>query len=85
MVRRSRVDIVGEILSLAKGSKGVRITEVIYGANLNYDLASRYLDMLLKDGLLSVEEQGGVTTYKITGKGLEALKLYRSLRGLTRL
>jgi len=85
MGRRSRVDIVGDILSLARKSKGVRITEVIYGANLNYGLANRYLDMLLKDGLLSGDEQGGATTYKITDKGLEVLKAYRSLRGLTQL
>ncbi len=85
MVRRSRIDIMSKILSLAKESReGLRITEIIYGANLNYGLATRYLDMLLKDGLLSVE-RGGVTTYKITDKGLEALKVYRGLRDLTRI
>ena len=84
MVRRSRVDIVGRILSLAK-SKEVRITEIIYGANLNYNLAIRYLNLLLEEGLLRVEERSRVKTYKITGKGLEVLKAYKNLRGLTRL
>ncbi len=67
--RRSRMEITVAILKIVKG--GANKTKIVYGANLNFVLAGKYLEFLRKNGF--VESSGSPTTYKITGKGSEFL------------
>ncbi len=63
MKRRSKFDIVIAILEVVSG--GANKTKNIYNANLNFNLAKKYLDFLLEKGL--VRTNG--SRYEITGKG----------------
>ena len=63
MKRRSKFDIVIAILEVVSG--GATKTKNIYNANLNFNLAKKYLDFLLEKGL--VRTNG--SRYEITGKG----------------
>ncbi len=54
-----------EILKAA--SKGDKKTHIVYNANLNFDMAKRYLVMLEKRGL--IEHKGNL--YVTTSKGKE--------------
>ncbi len=74
--RRSEIDILTEILRLAR--ENPRKTTLLYRVNLNHTLLNKYLSYLMEKGLLV--EQGGV--YSITDRGHEFLLLSRKLQKL---
>jgi predicted transcriptional regulator len=76
--RRGRIEIVMAILD--KASKGVNKTGIVYGANLNFNMAEKYLPLLMKRGLVLKlnGERGHV--YEITEKGREVLKNYKEIK-----
>ena len=76
-MRRSRFEIIGEILSLA--TDGVKKTPIVYCANLNFNVVSRYLNLLIQEGFIS-PAAGSAGKFKITEKGLEFLKAYKKLK-----
>ena len=77
--RRSRADVVGDILSLA--TEEASKTAIVYRTNLNFTLAKRYIDRLLSDGLLKKVEES--EKYQTTEKGIEFLKLLNTIKGLS--
>lgn len=76
--RRGRVEIMMDILDEA--FRGVNKTGIVYGANLNFSMAEKYLPLLISRGLLvkSNGERGDV--YKITERGREVLENYKRFR-----
>jgi len=75
--RRSQVDIVAEILHIAR--RGAKKTRLVYGANLNFKLLNEYLDRLEKAGLVAkdLDEHGLIKT---TEKGKKYLQYYEGFR-----
>ncbi len=69
--RRSEIEILAEILNLAK--KKPRKTKILYKANLNHRQLEKYLSFLVKKDLI-VEENGSIVRYNISEKGLEFLE-----------
>ncbi len=67
-MRRGRIEIIMEVLEIAK--TGVSKTNIVYKANLNLKLADKYLDLLQKDGML----ENRLDKYIITEKGKMFLK-----------
>lgn len=80
-MRRSRFEIIGEILSLA--TDGTKKTPIVYRANLNFHVVNRYLDLLIQEGLMS-PTAGSERKFKITEKGLEFLKAYKNLKNMAK-
>lgn len=80
-MRRSRFEIIGEILSLA--TDGARKTEIIYRVNLNFNVVNKYLNLLIQEGLINPTPDSA-RKYKATEKGLEFLKAYKNLKSLTK-
>ena len=78
-LRRSRFDIIGKMLSLARN--GVAKTSLVYRANLNFNMVNRYLNLLIKEGLVSIDKSS-TTKYKITKKGIEFLNAYENLKNV---
>ena len=72
---------MGEILSLA--TDGARKTEIIYRANLNFNLVNRYLSLLIREGLISFT-RSSARKLETTEKGLEFLKAYENLKGVAK-
>jgi len=72
---------MGEILSLA--TDGARKTEIIYRANLNFNLVNRYLSLLIREGLISLT-RSSARKLKTTEKGLEFLKAYENLKNMAK-
>ena len=81
LLRRSRFEIIGGILSLAMD--GVRKTSIVYRANLNFNLVNRYLDLLTREGLIS-STGGSARKFKATERGLKFLKAYKNLKGVAK-
>lgn len=61
-MRRSRMDIVVDVLEVAKN--GVNKTAIVYRTNLNFTLAEKYLELLGKQGLLEYKSDKYITSEK---------------------
>lgn len=81
-MRRSRVEVVADILRATNGV-GATKTQIVYRANLNFKLASRYLQHLLEKGYIEEAERNGKKVYLATQKGQAFLrKLFEIARDL---
>ena len=78
--RRGRVEIMMDILD--EVSSGVNKTKIVYGANLNFNMAERYLPLLIQRGLLVRADGDNGVVYRITERGRELLRDYRRIREL---
>jgi predicted transcriptional regulator len=74
--KRDRVTILKDILEAARRSKeGRRKTQLIQSANLNHNQVTKYLNLLLVNGLvISCDDK-----YRITERGLHFVKTLESL------
>jgi predicted transcriptional regulator len=68
---RDKIDIVAKILTSA--SKNVGKTQIMYEANLNYDMLKKYLAETIGYQLIHFDD---VQRYQITEKGREFLEAY---------
>jgi len=75
--RRSRVEVVCDILSEALG--GANKTRLMYHCNLNFMRFNRYLQELLDAGLIERVDSNpeGIVLYKTSDKGRELVKVLR--------
>ena len=66
--RRTRIEIMRDMLEVVREGEGkVNKTKIVYGANLNFERASRILNWLIERGLV----RSNSDTYKITERGEE--------------
>ncbi len=80
MVRRDKLEIISRILDICTG--GANKTKIVYKANLNFKSVSLYLDMLIKNSLIYVNETNPGIIYKTTEKGGLGTKFaYAPFRG----
>ncbi|HLB71625.1 MAG TPA: winged helix-turn-helix domain-containing protein [Candidatus Methanoperedens sp.] len=61
-MRRSRIDIIVEVLDVAK--TGVNKTSIVYKTNLNFKIAERYLKLLEIRGFVENKSDKYITTNK---------------------
>jgi flagellin-like protein len=73
-MRRSDLDICADILVVAK--RGAKKTHIVYRANLNFNLVTKYLRRLIENGLLRPSSEKNVYT---TAEGIDFLEQYRKL------
>ena len=71
--RRGRLEIARDILEVAK--TGAKPTELVYKANLNFNVIKKYLPELELAGLITVEEVPRSRLYTTTGWGHEFIRL----------
>ena len=74
-MRRNNLDIEADILDVAQ--QGSVKTWIVYGANLNFSIVTKYLDGLISRGLL---EQDGKLFFT-TEKGKEYVKTIQACQG----
>lgn len=74
MKRRTKFDIVIAILDVVSG--GANKTKIVYKANLNFNLATKYLDLLLEKGLVKTDS----SRYEITDEGKVFLEKAKELQ-----
>jgi len=69
---RSSFEIIAEILKTSKN--GAKKTRIMYKCGLSYKFVQKYLDLLLKTGLLRTGN-----SYHTTDKGMGFLYKYQTL------
>ena len=70
---RSRLDIIADILRVV--SQNAKKTQIMYKANLSYNVLQRYLRSVTEASL--VEFKAAERWYVLTSKGQEFLEAYR--------
>ena len=79
-MRRSKLEMYVDILKVLAQRGPLKLTHIMYKANVNCSVLSEYLEFLLKQGL--VEERTlkkSRTVYAVTQHGLTVLKSFREL------
>jgi len=78
VARRGQMDIIADILRAAK--EGIKKTQIIFHARLNNEQNKKYLNLMMRKGLIEVEKQGKHELYRTSNKGSEYLREYHKLR-----
>jgi len=79
MERRDRIEIIAEILRIAK--KGVKKTHLVYKANLNHALLEEYLMRLEQQGLIARNINPG-RKVQTTERGQQFVERYTGLQSV---
>jgi predicted transcriptional regulator len=80
-MRRSKLEIYVDILEVLVHQGQLKLTHVMYKANLNYSALEKMLEFLIKQGL--VEEKiirKSKKFYAITLRGIKVLKQFREFK-----
>ncbi|NPV62889.1 MAG: DNA-binding protein [Methanotrichaceae archaeon] len=75
-MKRSRHMIISEILNIC--SNGASKTKIVYQANLNFRTVNPYIDLLMKNDLITVK-QGSTLIYETTDRGLVLLENFKQI------
>lgn len=80
-MRRSKLEMHVDILSVLSHRGPLKLTHIMYKANVNCSVLSEYLDFLIQKEL--VEERSirkNRTVYAITQRGITVLKYFGELK-----
>ena len=78
------MEIISDILLYIKRHDGdARPTNILYRANLSVTLLKKYLNAMLKDGLITEINEGTKRLYGLTDKGAKLIKILQELNPLT--
>ncbi|HVP27186.1 MAG TPA: winged helix-turn-helix domain-containing protein [Candidatus Bathyarchaeia archaeon] len=80
-MRRSKLEMYIDILKVLAQRGPLKLTHVMYKANVNCSVLKEYLDFLLKQGLIEERIAGKRrTVFAITQRGITVLKYFRELK-----
>ena len=85
-MRRSKLEMYVDILSVLALRGPLKLTHVMYKANVNCSVLREYLDFLIKNGLVEERKVQGRKArsnrivYAITQRGITVLKYFRELK-----
>lgn len=82
-VKRSKLDIYNTMLNAidSYGGSG-RITHISYASNTPLDRTKRYLEVLIRAGLLEAQDAGDGVSYVMTPRAYEFLRAYALVNSL---
>jgi len=80
-MRRSKLEMYIDILQVLAHRGPLKLTHVMYKANVNCSVLKDYLDFLVKQGLVEERTLGKRrVVYAITQRGITVLKYFRELK-----
>ena len=80
-VRRSKLEMYVDILSVLAHRGPLKLTHVMYKANVNCSVLKEYLDFLIKQGLVEERTVGKRrVVYAVTQRGITVLKYFKELK-----
>jgi predicted transcriptional regulator len=82
MTRRDRLEIIYDILSIIrKHGNSILPTPLLRFSNLSTQNFNRYMDELVKKGLVrEIQDESGERYYSLTDKGFRFLEKYQKIR-----
>jgi predicted transcriptional regulator len=80
-MRRSKLEMYVDILKVLAQRGPLKLTHVMYKANVNCSVLKEYLDFLIKQNLVKERTVGKRrVVYACTQRGITVLKYFRELR-----
>ncbi|NIO37201.1 ArsR family transcriptional regulator [Candidatus Bathyarchaeota archaeon] len=80
-MRRSKLEMYIDILKVLAHKGPLKLTHIMYKANVNCSVLKEYLDFLMEQGLVEERSVGKRRViYAITQKGIKVLKYFRDLK-----
>jgi predicted transcriptional regulator len=80
-VRRSKLEMYVDILSVLAQRGPLKLTHVMYKANVNCSVLKEYLEFLLKQGLVEERTIGKRRlVFAVTQRGITVLKYFKELK-----
>ena len=80
-VRRSKLEMYVDILKVLAHRCPLKLTHVMYKANVNCSVLKEYLEFLIKQGLVEERKLGKRrVAYGITERGVTVLKHFKEFR-----
>ena len=81
MKRRTRIEIIEEILEIISIKKGrIKQTHLMYKANLSYKLLKQYVNELIQKNMLEEKKEGNHIMILLKPKGKEFIEKYKKMR-----
>jgi predicted transcriptional regulator len=79
-MRRSKLEMYVDILNVLAQRGPLKVSHIMYKANVNCNILKEYLDFLIKQGLIEerVVRKSSVV-YANTARGTEVIKFFREL------
>ena len=81
--KRNKLEVIKDLLDILKTGRKVKITHLIYKANLSNNSIKPYIADLLDKKLIETKEEKGKKHFKITQKGNEFLEEYNKIKILS--
>lgn len=78
--KRTKLEVLKDILEILRTGKGTKITRLIYRANLSNNSIKPYLDYLLKNELVEKNQEANSRVFTITKKGFEFLGEFEKIK-----
>lgn len=80
-MRRSKLEMYIDILRVLAQRGPLKLTHVMYKANVNCSVLKEYMDFLIKQGLVEERAVGKRRlVYAVTQRGITVLKYFRELK-----
>jgi predicted transcriptional regulator len=80
-VRRSKLEMYVDILTVLAHRGPLKLTHVMYKANVNCSVLKEYLDFLMKQGLVEERTVGKRrVVFAVTPRGITVLKYFKELK-----
>jgi len=80
-MRRSKLEMYVDILTVLAHKGPLKLTHVMYKANLNCSVLKEDLDFLIKQGLIEERTVGKQRlVYAVTQRGITVLKYFKELK-----
>ena len=81
IMRRSKLEMYVDILQVLSRRGPLKLTHIMYKANVNCKVLKEYLDFLTKQNLIEERIVGrSRTVFAITPRGITVLKYFRELK-----
>jgi predicted transcriptional regulator len=79
-MRRSKLEVYVDILTVLSERGPLKMTHIMYNANMNCSILKEYLDFLLKQGLVDEIPFGKRRViFAVTQRGITLLKYFKEL------
>ncbi len=80
-MRRSKLEMYIDILKVLSQRGPLKLTHIMYKANVNCSVLKQYLDFLIQQNLVEERTVGKKrVVYAITQRGITVLKYFRELK-----
>ncbi len=81
MMRRSKLEMYIDILKVLAHRGPLKLTHIMYKANVNCSVLKQYLDFLMKQNLVEERSVGKRrVVYAVTQRGIKVLRHFRELK-----